>query len=84
MFTPEVRASVDHPTEIWFNERARELTFRSVERANGFLLEKLKRERTADYRQILRTIVWAFTGLPDLIAYLTTDPPPSRAGQPAR
>jgi hypothetical protein len=28
-FTPEVRTGVDHPTGVWFNERARELTFRS-------------------------------------------------------
>jgi hypothetical protein len=37
-FTPEVRAGVDHPTGIWFNERARELTFRSEKYDTAYTL----------------------------------------------
>lgn len=37
-FTPEVRAGVDHPTGVWFNERARELTFRSEKYDTAYTL----------------------------------------------
>jgi hypothetical protein len=37
-FTPEVRAGVDHPTGVWFNERARELSFRSEKYDTAYTL----------------------------------------------
>jgi IrrE N-terminal-like domain len=37
-FTPEVRAGVDHPTGVWFNERTRELTFRSEKYDTAYTL----------------------------------------------
>jgi hypothetical protein len=40
-FTPEVRAGVDHPTGVWFNERARELTFRSEKYDTAYTLPHL-------------------------------------------
>jgi hypothetical protein len=37
-FTPEVRAGIDHPTGVWFNERARELTFKSEKYDTAYTL----------------------------------------------
>jgi hypothetical protein len=37
-FTPEVRAGVDHPTGVWFNERAQELSFRSEKYDTAYTL----------------------------------------------
>ena len=41
-FTPEVRAGVDHPTGVWFNKRARELTFRSEKYDTAYTLLHLR------------------------------------------
>jgi hypothetical protein len=40
------------------------------ERATGFLLDQLVRERTGDYGRILRTVMWALADIPALTVYL--------------
>ena len=62
-----IRVAIEFLQHAWNDPSARGYR----ERATGLLLEQLVRERAADYRQMLRTVVWVFTGVPDLIAYLT-------------
>jgi hypothetical protein len=61
-----VRVAIEFLRHVWNDPSA----LRYREKTTGFLLEQLIRERTVDYRRILRTVAWTFTGAPDLIAYL--------------
>jgi len=62
-----IRVAIEFLRHVWKDPAA--LGYR--ESSTGFLLQQLIRERTADYRRILRTIAWAFAGVPNLNAYLT-------------
>jgi hypothetical protein len=62
-----IRVAIEFLRHVWNDPAA--LGYR--ESSTGFLLQQLVRERTADYRRILRTIVWVFAGVPNLNAYLT-------------
>jgi tetratricopeptide (TPR) repeat protein len=61
-----VRVAVEFLRHVWNDPSAR----RYRERATGLLLEQLVRDRTSDYRRILRTIMWVVTDIPALNAYL--------------
>jgi hypothetical protein len=63
-----IRVAIQFMQHVWNDPSA--LSYR--EKTIGFLLEQLIRERTADYRRILSTIVRTFTGVPGLTSYLTT------------
>jgi cellulose synthase operon protein C len=62
-----IRVVVEFLQHVWNDPSA--LGYR--ERATGFLLEQLIRERTVDYGRILRTVMWRVRHLPELIAYLS-------------
>ena len=58
--------AVEFLRHLWNDPSAR----RYRERATGLLLEQLVRDRTSDYRRILRTVMWVVTDMPALNAYL--------------
>jgi hypothetical protein len=62
-----IRVVIEFLRHAWNDSSA----LRYREKTTGFLLEQLIRERTSDYGRILRTIVRAAAGVPDLIEYLT-------------
>lgn len=62
-----IRVAIEFLRHVWNDSAA--LGYR--ERATGFLLEQLIRDRTADYSRILRTVMWRLRDIPDLIAYLS-------------
>ncbi|MCK1668984.1 tetratricopeptide repeat protein [Bradyrhizobium sp. 153] len=61
-----IRVVLEFLRHVWNDPGA----LRYRERATGFVLEQLVRERTADYGRILRTVVRASSGTPDLVQYL--------------
>jgi cellulose synthase operon protein C len=61
-----IRVVVEFLRHVWNDPSA--LGYR--ERATGFLLDQLVRERTADYRRILRTVMWAVADIPALTVYI--------------
>ncbi|WP_354110853.1 hypothetical protein [Bradyrhizobium sp. S3.12.5] len=62
-----IRVALEFLRYAWTDPSA----LRYREGTTGFLLEQLVRDRTADYGRILRTIVRASAGVPELIEYLT-------------
>jgi cellulose synthase operon protein C len=62
-----IRVVVEFLRHVWNDSST--LGYR--EQTTSLLLENLIRERTADYRRILRTIIWVVPDIPTLTKYLT-------------